>query len=75
MEFLYEVASSLHGASCGEQVVVEEDDVVLVDGVAVDLDGVLAILLSVALLNGVARQLARLAAENDAGTKLQGECR
>ena len=52
----------------------EEDDVVLVDGIAVDLDGVLAILLGVALLNGVARQLARLAAENDAGTKLQSEC-
>ena len=40
----------------------QQNHVVLVDGVLVDLDSVLAILLGVAFLHSIARQFARLAA-------------
>ena len=45
-----------------QQGVVQQNHVVLVDGVLVDLDSVLAILLGVAFLHSIARQFARLAA-------------
>jgi hypothetical protein len=36
MEFLYQVACCFHGSTGGEEVIVEEYDVVLIDGIFVD---------------------------------------
>ena len=58
VELLDQVTGSLHGSAGSEQVVVEQHHIVLVDGVLVDFDGVDAILLGVALLYGLAGQLA-----------------
>ena len=63
MEFPDEVEGGLHGAASGEQVVVEEHDVVGLDGVLMDFDGVLAILFRVGLLHGLGGELAGLPAE------------
>ena len=53
----------------------QQNYVVFTDSILVNLDGVLAILLSVAFLYSVARQFARLAAEHNASTEAQGEGR
>ena len=73
VELLNEVACSLHGSACGEEVVVQQNNVVFTDSILVNLDGVLAILLSVAFLYCVAGQFARLAAEHNASAETQGE--
>ena len=62
MELLYEIASSLHCAASSKLVVVQQNHVVLVDGIIVDFDSVLAILLGVPFLHSIARQFAGLAA-------------
>ena len=74
VELLDQVTGSLHGSAGSEQVVVEKHYIVLVDGVLVDFDGVDAILFGVALLYGLAGQLARLAAEYDTCVELECHC-
>ena len=53
----------------------QQNNVVFTDSILVNLDGVLAILLSVAFLYCVAGQFARLAAEHNASAETQGESR
>ena len=72
LKLLNQVASRFHRATCCEDVVVQQDDVVLVDGILMNLDSVDAILFSVAFLDGFARQLAWLATEHNASTQFEG---
>ncbi len=73
MEFLYEVVCRAHRTASGEQIVVEQDNVVFVDGILVDFDSVRTVFLGVALLHGFSGQLTRLAAEYHAGAEPYGE--
>lgn len=73
VKLLHKVVRSLHGAACSQQVVVQQHDVVLGDGVLMNLDSVGAVLLRVALLYGFAGQLAGLTAQNNAGVELYGQ--
>ena len=54
MEFLYQIACSFHGSAGCKEVVVEEYDVVFIDGIFVDFDGVDTIFLSITFLYGFA---------------------
>ena len=62
MEFLNQVACCFHGSASSEEVIVEEYDVVLVDGIFVDFDGVDTIFLSITFLYGFAWKFAWFAA-------------
>jgi len=69
VELFHELPGSLDGSARGEEVVVDEDHVVLVDGVLVDFDGVGAILLLEVLADGLCRQLSWLAAHHESCTE------
>ena len=73
VEAFHEAVRGAHGPTRGEQVVVEEDHVVLGDGVLMDLDGVLAVLLVVVFLENLGRQFARLARHDESGSQPDGE--
>lgn len=75
VEFVDQVESGLHGSTCGEEIIVEEDDVILVDGVLMDFDGVDAIFLGVGFLNRFGGEFSRFAAEHDACTEFHRKCR
>lgn len=57
MEFLNQVAGSFHGSASCEQVIVEQNNVVFIDGVFVDFDSVDSIFFSITLLYGFAGEL------------------
>jgi 2-keto-3-deoxy-L-rhamnonate aldolase RhmA len=75
VELLDKVARRFHRATGGQKVVVEQYHVVFIDGILVDLDGIDAIFLGVALLNGFAWQFAGLATQHDACAHAIGEGR
>ena len=69
MELLHEVAGRFHRAACCEQIVVEQHDIIALNGVFVNLYRVSSVLFLVGLLHGVARQLSWFAAQHDSGTQ------
>lgn len=54
MEFLNQVTGGFHGSASCEQVIVEQNNVVFIDGVFVDFDSVDSIFFSITLLYGFA---------------------
>ena len=74
LKLLNQVAGRFHRATRSEEVVVQQDDVVLVDGILMNFDGVDAILFSVAFLDGFARQLAWFATEHNASAQFESQC-
>lgn len=74
IELSYEVAGCLHSATCCQQIVVKEHHVIGRDGVFVYFYRIDAVLFGIALLYGVAWQLAWFAAQYDAGVQPDGSC-
>ncbi len=73
VELGHELVGGGHGATGGEHVVVEHDDVVLGNSVAVDLDNVLTILFVIGGRDGVGREFARLTAGHESGSQFKGQ--
>lgn len=72
MKLLNEVAGCFHSATCCQEIIVKKYDVIGSYSVFVDLNGVDAIFLRIALLDRIAWELARLTAKNDSCSKTDG---
>ena len=75
MHALHKFVGCSHGAAGSEEVVVNHYDVVLVDGIAVHLDGVDAILFGVGFLDCDSGEFAGLTGRHEAATEFVGEDR
>ena len=72
MEFLNQVAGGFHGSASCEQVIVEQNNVVFIDGVFVDFDSVDSILFSITLLYGFAGEFSGFSAKYDSSSQTYG---
>ena len=65
VELLDEIPSSLDGATCGKEVIVQQHHIIGVDGIQMDFDGVFSIFLSEALPDGGGWEFAGLACHHE----------
>ena len=72
MEFLNQVAGSFHGSASCEQVIVEQNNVVFIDGVFVDFDSVDSLFFSITLLYGFAGEFSGFSAKYDSCSQSYG---
>lgn len=71
----YEVVGSAHGTAGSEDVVVEDNDIVGGNGIAVDFDSIFAILFVVGSAESVGGELTGFANGDEAGADFEGEYR